>query len=154
MIRNAILVVIFLGVTSFIVKNIYVEEVKKIPQNKAITTIQRSSADRELFRGQFVGVDSIHNVTGDVLVVQTVLGPVLRFERFSTTPGPDLVVYLSKSEDITSTKDLGDQYVTLGSLQKMSGDQTYTLPKQYTDYKSVVIWCRALSILFGAAPIK
>lgn len=154
MLRIVVVVVILLGVTAFIVRNVFFEEVKKVPQKKGVTVLQKDPADREIFRGKFEGMDGIHNVVGDAVIVETSQGPVLRFEKFSTTPGPDLVVYLSKNEKVTFNKDLGDQYVTLGGLQKMSGEQNYSLPEKYTDYKSVVIWSRALKILFGAAPIK
>lgn len=154
MIRNAIIVVIIFGVAAFITRNVFYEEIAKVPQKRGVATRVVEPGDREIFRGQFEGMDGIHNVVGDAVVVETQQVPVLRFEKFSTTPGPDLVVYLSKNEKITFNKDLGDQYVTLGSLQKMSGEQNYSLPENYTDYKSVVIWSRALKILFGAAPIK
>lgn len=154
MIRNAIVVVIILGVAAFIIRNVFFEDIKKIPQKKDITNRQAETSDRELFRGQFKGMDGIHNVVGDAVIVETSTGPILRLEKFSVSPGPDLVVYLTHTENITFNKDLGSQYVSLGNLQKMSGDQSYTIPEKHIDYKSVVIWSRALKILFGAAPLK
>lgn len=154
MIRNAILVVIVVGITAFIVRNIFFNNIKQIPQQKGIVTREAQSADREIFRGQFKGMDGIHNVVGDAVVVETQNGPLIRFEKFSASPGPDLVVYLTSTDNVTFNKDLGSQYVSLGPLQKMNGEQSYTIPKKYIDYKSVVIWSRALNILWGAAPIK
>lgn len=154
MIRNAIVVVIIIGVTSFMVRNIFFEEVEKIPQKKSIAAMYEEPNDQELFRGQFKGMDGIHNVVGYAVIIKTLQGPVLRFEKFSTTPGLDLVVYLSRNENVTFSKDLGSEYVTLGGLQKMSGEQYYSLPESFDEYRSVVVWSRALKILFGAAPIK
>ncbi|MBI1862537.1 DM13 domain-containing protein [Candidatus Microgenomates bacterium] len=154
MLKYAFVLVLVFGVTAFVVRNVYFEGVKQIPQKKSVAQLQKTSTERELFRGQFKGTDSIHNVVGDAVVIQTSQGPVLRFEKFSSTPGPDLVVYLAKNDNVIFIKDLGNQPVTLGSLHKINGEQTYTLPEKYTDYQSVVILSRAFSILFGAAPIK
>lgn len=154
MIKKVLVVVVFLGFAAFIIRNVYFSDVKMVSQQKDVVTREKASNDREVFRGTFDGMDWIHNVKGEAIVYETSQGPILSFEKFSSTPGPDLVVYLSKSENIPLTKNLGGDYVALGRLHKLSGDQVYTLPKNYEEYNSVVIWSRAFSILFGAAPIK
>lgn len=142
------------GISAFVIRNVYFADVKYVTQRSTSTQLQGSPQDRAVFHGTFEGMDSIHNVKGEVYLVETPNGPVLRFEEFSVSPGIDLVVYLSKNADVPFNKDLGSQYVTLGPLKKMSGQQEYNIPQKYIDYKSVVIWCRALSILYGAAPVQ
>lgn len=154
MFKYAFVMVPLVGISVFVIRNVYFEDVKYIPQKQTTISIKESPQDRMVYMGVFEGMDAIHNVKGNAYIVETPNGPVMRFENFSVSPGPDLVVYLSKNENITFNKDLGSQYVSLGPLRKLSGRQEYTLPEKYTDYKSVVIWCRAFSILFGAAPIR
>jgi hypothetical protein len=80
----------------------------------------------------------------------------------TSSSGPDLVVILHRSDNVIgSTKPpsyslkKGD-YVILGRLQKFSGAQSYTIPKNINlaDYKSVVIWCRKFNATFGAAKLS
>lgn len=69
----------------------------------------------------------------------------LKFENFSITNGPDLKVYLSKTEGTESI-------VNLGSL-KSSGIQSYTIPSGVViaDYKYVLIYCQQYKVLFSSA---
>ena len=69
----------------------------------------------------------------------------LKFENFSITNGPDLKVYLSKTE---STESI----VNLGSL-KSNGIQAYTIPSGVViaDYKYVLIYCQQYKVLFSSA---
>jgi hypothetical protein len=69
----------------------------------------------------------------------------LKFENFSITNGPDLKVYLSKTE---STESI----VNLGSL-KSNGIQAYTIPSLVViaDYKYVLIYCQQYKVLFSSA---
>lgn len=69
----------------------------------------------------------------------------LKLENFMITNGPDLKVYLSKTEGTTSI-------VNLGSL-KTSGEQSYVIPTGVTiaDYKYVLIYCQQYSVLFTSA---
>jgi Electron transfer DM13 len=80
----------------------------------------------------------------------------------TSSSGPDLVVILHRSDNVIgSTKPpsyslkKGD-YVILGRLQKFSGAQSYTIPKNINlaDYKSAVIWCRKFNATFGAAKLS
>lgn len=67
----------------------------------------------------------------------------------SRRSGPDLKVYLATAAD-------GSEFVNLGGLKGNSGNQTYEVPAG-TDtqkYDTVLIWCRALSVGFAAAPLK
>lgn len=76
---------------------------------------------------------------------------ILRFENFSVTNGPDLYIYLSKEKDLTGLRpDIGE-FISLGKLKNVQGEQTYFLLENYQDYPSVAIWSRVFGVMFAAA---
>jgi hypothetical protein len=103
--------------------------------------------------GDFIEIDVVHKGSGKASYLDSSAGPVLKFENFKVTPGPDLFVYLSKNKNIKESKDLGE-FVSLGDLKSSKGDQMYNLPEDYEDYNSVVIWCRAFGVLFSVAELS
>ncbi len=108
---------------------------------------------QRLFKGELNYVDSIHNGSGPVYVLQISGGNYLRFEDVTITNAPDVHVYLSK--------DTGGKYVPantlyLGALKATNGSFNYEIPVG-TDvgaYKSVVVWCRAFFVLITWADLK
>jgi hypothetical protein len=48
-----------------------------------------------------------------------------------------------------------EDHVDLGGLKGNRGDQQYTVPADVDlpRYRTVVIWCRAFSVLFARAPL-
>jgi hypothetical protein len=105
---------------------------------------------RFVLAGEFRGQDAVHQSSGQARIEDSATGPLLYFENFSVTPGPDLFVYLSPN---AAGQDLGE-FVSLGNLKADSGNQSYNLPANYRDYKTVVIWCRAFSFTFATAELK
>ena len=103
--------------------------------------------------GNFIGVnDGIHNAEGLAKVI--VLDDegnrsILRLENFRATNGPDLYVYLS-------TDKSASDFVSLGRLKGNIGNQNYEIPEgtELSKYDTVLIWCRAFSVLFGSAELK
>lgn len=84
---------------------------------------------------------------------QTVLPRLMEFE---VTNGPDLKVYLSASDNVTSSGDVTDAaWISLGPLKGNIGDQTYSLPTDAdpADFRSVVIWFEQFGVLFSAATL-
>ncbi len=111
------------------------------------------SSASTLKQGEFMDADGFHKGSGTAQVMKTNEGNIVKFSSdFSVTNGPDLFVYFSKTAD-ENDKDPGD-FVSLGKLQKTSGEQTYKLPDNLDGYKSVVIWCRAFKTTFSVAPLK
>jgi hypothetical protein len=105
--------------------------------------------------GTFVGVnDGIHNAQGLVKIIpvgeEMELGDkrILRLENFKATNGPDLYVYLS-------TDKSASDFVSLGRLKGNIGNQNYDIPDgtDLSKYDTVLIWCRAFSVLFGSAEL-
>lgn len=81
----------------------------------------------------------------------------LRFEGFYTTGSPGLEVWLSQARDPDSTLDARDApHVNAGPLRSTLGSYNQLLPAEVTpaQIKSVVIWCPAVTIAFGAATLR
>lgn len=127
----------------------------KVPEVKTTISTTRNDLHVNLMKfGHFIKIDAVHKGEGGAEFYTSDSGPILRFkDDFKVTKGPDLFVYLSKQKNIDSTKELGE-YVSLGRLQAASGEQFYTLPSNYMDYFSVVIWCRAFGVLFSVAELE
>jgi hypothetical protein len=114
---------------------------------EAATTLGQTS----LIIGEFIGVnDGIHNAEGLAKVIQLDDGSmILRLENFKATNGPDLYVYLA-------TDKSASDFVNLGRLKGNIGNQNYDIPEgtDFSKYDTVLIWCRAFSVLFGSAELK
>ena len=102
-------------------------------------------------RGQLQYVDSLHNGKGTVLMgVTSACCPAadryfLRFEDVAITNAPDVHVYLS-TETGGKWSDATSKY--LGPLKATNGSFNYDVaPSDAGVYRSVVVWCRAFSVL-------
>lgn len=82
---------------------------------------------------------------------------VIRFkDGFKTKGGPDLKVFLSKSDISNVTGKNATQNATfLAKLKSTNGNQEYVLPQglNIDDYASLLIHCEAFSVLWGGANI-
>lgn len=141
--------VLIAGIVVFL--NITEKPSVTVSQNTTVSSEQVANvaAEKVLLSGSFVDGDAIHKGSGNAKVIQTDEGPVLSFENFKVTNGPDLFVYLSPNP---AGEDLGS-FASLGKLQKIEGNQVYALPDNYQDYETVVIWCRAFSTTFSTASL-
>ncbi len=104
-----------------------------------------------MLSGRLSGADEFHFASGEVLLIETAADTyVLRFERISVRNGPDLFVYLSPSPD-----GYADDAIELGKLKASDGSFNYEVPAgtDISRFKSAVIWCRAFSVQFAAAPL-
>jgi hypothetical protein len=123
--------------------------------NQSLSEQQTSQTGNEtsdlLLTGSFVGVgDGIHDAQGIAKGIPIADGGnVLRLEDLAVTNGPDLYVYLS-------TDKSASDFVNLGRLKANIGNQNYPIPDgtDMTKYDTVLIWCRAFSVLFGSAELK
>lgn len=81
-------------------------------------------------------------------------GRVLTLTDFDVDNGPDLRVYLVAGP--ATTEDEVDDLVDLGGLKGNRGNQQYSIPASVdvSRYSTVVIWCRAFSVLFTRAPLE
>jgi len=119
-----------------------------------------SDAGEQLFSGEFVGSDDFHRSSGAATIYEGAEGShILRFEDFSVTNGPRLVVWLSDLTELTGIRpDVGsapENYFHLQSLIAPNGDQNYRIPATVdpSRYNSVLIWCDPFDIAFAIAPL-
>ena len=102
-----------------------------------------------LAAGAFFGL--AHDTTGRAAVVRAPDGSVkLTLTEFETDPGPDLYVYLVPGETDGRGVDGGAR---VGRLKGNVGNQQYAVPAGFdlSAGATVVVWCRAFSVSFGAA---
>lgn len=94
-----------------------------------------------------------HATEGRAAVVESGGRRLLTLTGFRTDAGPDLFVYLVPGRTGGDSVAGG---VRLGSLKGNIGDQQYELPPGWElgDGATAVIWCRAFSVSFGAAPLS
>src|SRR5207237_5521629 len=85
---------------------------------------------RVVASGSFRAIDAIHKGHGSASLIRLDDGPpVLRFEDFQVTNGPDLYVYLSANSAPRSTAELHERAAfEVGQLKGNVGDQNYALP--------------------------
>jgi hypothetical protein len=112
---------------------------------------QVPAAPASALSGEFVGAgDGVHNAEGIAKEISLEDGrKFIRFENFNVTNGPNLFVYLATDKNISD-------FVDLGALKANIGNQNYEIPDgtDLAKYKTVVIWCKAFSVLFGSAELK
>lgn len=116
-------------------------------------TAAQGDAPAVLARGELGFVDNLHNGKGEVRIVRVGDRRVVRFESVAITNAPDIHIYLSK--------DTGGRYVEantvyLGPLKATNGSFNYEIPASVdlTQYKSVVVWCRAFTTLITWADLR
>jgi hypothetical protein len=107
---------------------------------------------RVLSTGQFRSFE--HATSGRAHVLELHDGRrYVRFDRFHTSNGPALKVYLSAAPPTGPGDSFDDRYVNLGDLKGNIGEQNYAIPRHLdlARYRSVVVWCKRFSVPFGAA---
>jgi hypothetical protein len=95
-------------------------------------------------------------VSGKAVLGKTSDGKlVLRFENLKSANGPDLYVYLTKQTS-PSTADQIKAGVEIGKLKATTGNLNYELDTKLdlTQYKSVVIYCKSVNVVFGFANLN
>ncbi len=99
-----------------------------------------------LARGDLQFVDSLHNGRGPVTIVRVGEQRLLRFQDVAITNAPDVHVYLSRE---TGGKWTEATSLYLGPLKATNGSFNYDIPASADlgAYKSVIVWCRAFSVL-------
>ncbi len=100
--------------------------------------------------------EGLEPVVGNVIIGKSAEGKnILRFENFKTPNGPDLYVYLTKVE---SPSDDGQIKAGLEvtALKISNGNLNFDLPANVdlSQYKSVVVYCKSFSKVFGYANLK
>jgi hypothetical protein len=134
-----------------------------LPRASAVATAQPSASasvsaaattgPKLLAMGQLQRVDDLHRGMGPVSLIELDGKRFVRFEDVAIQNGPDLHVYLARGAG--GAYD-GSRDLYLGALKATNGSFNYELPAdaRVADYRSVVVWCRAFSVLFTWADLK
>jgi electron transfer DM13 len=119
----------------------------------ATATAATPAGPKVLAMGQLQRVDDLHRGTGPVTLVEVDGKTFVRFENVAIQNGPDLHVYLARG--MGGAYD-GSRDLYLGALKATNGSFNYELPggTPVSDYKSVVVWCRAFTVLFTWADLR
>jgi hypothetical protein len=107
--------------------------------------------------GEFTGADSFHQASGKAEIVKTESGYALQLVGFEVTNGPDLFVTASFAASPRSKSELqGGTYLEIARLKGNRGNQLYSLPSDFRpdDFNSIVIYCKAFSVIFGWATLN
>jgi hypothetical protein len=96
-----------------------------------------------------------HPARGQATLIRLARGRrVLTLTRFEVDNGPDLRVYLvaGRARNEGEVRD----WIDLGALKGNKGDQQYRIGDEVDvgHHSTVVIWCRAFSVLFARAPTR
>ena len=121
-----------------------------------MTWVSESRAETVLVQGQFRDADARHKGSGDAKLVSEGGGHAIRLSNFKTTPGPDLILVVSSHPDPRNKNQVQEGFVDLGKLQGAEGDYDYPLPagSEAGAIKSVIVYCRAFSVIFAVAPLQ
>jgi hypothetical protein len=89
------------------------------------------------------------SVRGEAKIYQQGDQFILALENVSISNGPDLHVYLSR-------EILPANFVDLGRLQSVAGNQLYVVPgmPDFTQYRYALIHCKQYNHLFGSAELQ
>jgi len=106
----------------------------------------RVVATIDVARGELQFVDNLHNGKGPLTLLRVGDRHVLRFDNVAITNAPDVHVYLSRDRGGKWTESAS---LYLGPLKATNGSFNYDVPAgtDVTPFKSVVVWCRAFSVL-------
>lgn len=101
-----------------------------------------------LKQGTFMGAGG-HIANGTVKLYDYLGKKYIYIENLTATNGPDLKVYLS-------TNLSASQFVSLGNLKSVTGNQTYLIstPPDFSQYNKILIWCQQFTVLFGSAALQ
>jgi hypothetical protein len=107
--------------------------------------------------GNFDRKDDVHYANGQAILARQEDGAVvLRLQDLDAANGPDLYVYVSENPDPKNSDELQQGEHNLGSLKATNGSFSYTLDASIdpAKIKSVVIYCRAFSVIFSTATLQ
>ena len=101
-------------------------------------------------RGGLQGID--HRASGDVLLVRSTEGYIVRLQSLDVEPGPDYHVHVVPGAERKSP----DGGVHLDRLRGNKGNQNYPVPTTVGLQRpfTVLIWCRAFAVPIAAATIR
>ena len=125
--------------------------------NDAMPEAVSNAEPMAVVQGQFMDADGFHKGSGSAAIFQLPDGNyILRFDNFEVTNGPDLHVLLAAHPNPTTSDELHENYIDLGSLKGNIGSQNYEIPAgtDISQFKSVVIYCMPFHVFFSNATLE
>jgi len=143
-----LIAIVAVGVAYWLISPFFIDKrvSEEFPINTTATTTELTRIKQQ---GSFEGFDSIHYGSGDVVVIETEEGLVVRFEdNFNVANGPDLFVGFGKDGEYQKGTEIS-------KLKGNIGSQNYVVPDNISleDYNEVWIWCKAFSVGFAKAKL-
>ena len=130
------------------------EKVVTAPASSPAAAGPSPSGNRLVAKGRFRSLE--HGTSGVAQVIEVNGGArrVVTLTQFETSAGPDLRVYLAPADANQDSR--GEGSVDLGALKGNIGNQQYTIPRDanLNQLTTVIVWCRAFSVGFGAATLS
>jgi hypothetical protein len=120
---------------------------KKDITNSDAPPIVIAATDKLLSSGTFT--NGAHTVTGSVKLIQSADNKkYLIFDNLKTDSGPDIRVYLSEDKTAKAFTEITSTVV--------NGNTKLEVPAaaNTTTQKTVLIWCKQYSVLFGSAVLQ
>jgi hypothetical protein len=118
--------------------------------------LQQEIKEKIVASGRFHQV--AHKSEGTATIYKMLNGEtVLHLSDFKAGEGQGLEVYLISAPDAFENETVEkSQIISLGALQHIEGNQSYTLPKDVDLQKfgTVVIWSTKYRVNFATAPLK
>ena len=114
-------------------------------------------AARALVSGDFQRLDALHWGAGTATIYELAdQRRILRFENFTSAPGGDVRVYLSRDPLPLTALEIGRDFLDLGRLKGNIGDQRYFLPADHdlSVYNSAVVFCRQFDQVITVARLR
>ena len=111
------------------------------------TTTTTTPSETVLFSGKFV--TSAHTTSGTAKIIEDAAKKrFLVLENLKSDSGPDLRIYVAEGKNISNAVEVTTN-ITIGN-SKIEIPKTADLTKQ----KSILIWCKQYSVLFGYVELK
>jgi hypothetical protein len=133
------------------------EPTPETAMEKPTATTMAETGPKVLATGNFDRKDEVHYANGQAILAQQDDGStILRLQDLDAANGPDLFVYVTEHPDPASSEELHQGGHNLGSLKATNGSFNYTLDPSIdtSRIKSIVIYCRAFSVIFSTAKLQ
>lgn len=125
---------------------------------QGVMPMSDAKSDTILAAGNFDRKDDVHYANGQAFIVKQADGAhTLRLQDLDAANGPDLYIYLSEHPDPANSEQLHEgQDHNLGNLKATTGSFNYAIDPSVdlSKVKSVVIYCRAFSVIFSVAALQ
>jgi hypothetical protein len=117
----------------------------------AYGTFVDKTVDEAVAQGPVSAAGAFRSYAHETSGTARIVGDELQLIDLATDPGPDLRVYLTRER--YRGGEVG-AHLDAGPLKGNRGTQRYAVGAEAEAYASVVIWCRAFSVAFGAADLS